>query len=396
MNMAASYTPNINLAKPDRQDYVSVVSDINNNMDKIDGAFGTVNNNLGDAYDATSTYEINDICIYNNVLYKANTDISVPEAWNASHWDATTVADAMKHAIGDVSVDYPFTIQVSDWSNTSPYTYTWTNAAIVDKVGVEVDFVSGAENGDVPYIYYEKVTGGVQFTSPIKPTKVVPVVVHVINAEAESVTSITGDMVSTSVITGASNVDQALTSLNSNINNRIITTTGDKVTSIDSNSDLDNFKTGGVYVVRSDAIASTIAHIPRPASGRLIVIPEFSDNSSYVYQYYLPSTAANMVYSRKFVTSWSGWSQMANIKMMEETFTTTGSGNIQTGLFVDSTVILSAIVINRSDTMAIVSTWSGQGANASWGLNIRQCDASNQVVASTSVTVRIYYMEFLP
>ena len=34
--MAATYTSRLNLAKPDRQDFVSVVNDINNNMQKID------------------------------------------------------------------------------------------------------------------------------------------------------------------------------------------------------------------------------------------------------------------------------------------------------------------------------------------------------------------------
>jgi len=38
--MAATYTPNLNLAKPDRQDFVSVVADINENMDKLDQAYG--------------------------------------------------------------------------------------------------------------------------------------------------------------------------------------------------------------------------------------------------------------------------------------------------------------------------------------------------------------------
>lgn len=35
----ASLTPNLNLYKPDRTEYVSVISDINNNMDRIDTAF---------------------------------------------------------------------------------------------------------------------------------------------------------------------------------------------------------------------------------------------------------------------------------------------------------------------------------------------------------------------
>ena len=40
--MAATHTTNLGLNKPDRQDYVSVVSDINDNMEKLDSVIGAV------------------------------------------------------------------------------------------------------------------------------------------------------------------------------------------------------------------------------------------------------------------------------------------------------------------------------------------------------------------
>jgi len=40
--MPAAHTPNLNLNKPDRQDLVNVVTDINDNMDTIDGAIGAL------------------------------------------------------------------------------------------------------------------------------------------------------------------------------------------------------------------------------------------------------------------------------------------------------------------------------------------------------------------
>lgn len=46
-----------------------------------------------DAYDDTSTYAVGDLCIYNNALYKCTTAITTAEAWNASHWTATSIAD---------------------------------------------------------------------------------------------------------------------------------------------------------------------------------------------------------------------------------------------------------------------------------------------------------------
>ena len=42
--MAAAHTTNLNLNKPDRSDFVSVVNDINDNMDMIDAAYGNLDN----------------------------------------------------------------------------------------------------------------------------------------------------------------------------------------------------------------------------------------------------------------------------------------------------------------------------------------------------------------
>ena len=47
----------------------------------------------GEAYDSTATYEIGDVCIYNDTLYKCTTAITTAEAWNSSHWTATTIND---------------------------------------------------------------------------------------------------------------------------------------------------------------------------------------------------------------------------------------------------------------------------------------------------------------
>ena len=48
---------------------------------------------MADAYDATNTYAVGDLCIYNNRLYKCKTAISTAEAWTAAHWEATTLSD---------------------------------------------------------------------------------------------------------------------------------------------------------------------------------------------------------------------------------------------------------------------------------------------------------------
>ena len=42
--MSATQTTNLGLNKPDRSDYVSVVNDLNDNMDIIDAAYGNLDN----------------------------------------------------------------------------------------------------------------------------------------------------------------------------------------------------------------------------------------------------------------------------------------------------------------------------------------------------------------
>lgn len=68
-----------------------------NTVDKhINGAINelhAINGYSYDAYDDTSTYAVGDLCIYNNALYKCTTAITTAEAWNASHWTATSIAD---------------------------------------------------------------------------------------------------------------------------------------------------------------------------------------------------------------------------------------------------------------------------------------------------------------
>ena len=51
---------------------------------------------LGDAYDPTANYSIDDLCIHDNVLCKCITPISGGEAWNSAHWIETNIGDEIK------------------------------------------------------------------------------------------------------------------------------------------------------------------------------------------------------------------------------------------------------------------------------------------------------------
>ena len=71
----------------------------------IDAAVGTVEDIIGDAYDENNTYNTDDYCINNDVLYKCNDD-NVTGPWDATKWDATTVADelALKQNVTDANL----------------------------------------------------------------------------------------------------------------------------------------------------------------------------------------------------------------------------------------------------------------------------------------------------
>ena len=43
------------------------------------------------AYSSSSTYVTGDLCIHDNIIYKANTNILTAEEWDSSHWDATSL-----------------------------------------------------------------------------------------------------------------------------------------------------------------------------------------------------------------------------------------------------------------------------------------------------------------
>lgn len=61
-------------------------------LDEIAEAENVIKLNQADAYNPESTYAAGAYCIYDNVLYKANQDISVAETWTPAHWTQTTVA----------------------------------------------------------------------------------------------------------------------------------------------------------------------------------------------------------------------------------------------------------------------------------------------------------------
>lgn len=119
-------------------------------------------------------------------------------------------------AVENVCTDTTVTIAVSDWeSETDGYSYTWESNLVTSASEVEVFLRDGAEGAGIEEFDYEKVTGGVQFTTSVLPTGNLPVTIRVINAKADAFQSLTGEDIGTDVIPGADNVDEALSALNS-------------------------------------------------------------------------------------------------------------------------------------------------------------------------------------
>ena len=127
--------------------------------------------------------------------------------------------DQIKDAVQPTNpcLDIDITIPASGWSSTAPYTYTYSNAHITTGCAVEVNYLESENADTVLYLEYEKVNGGVRFEAPTKPSAGIPVRIHIMNADATSVLSITADEVSTDAVSGTSNVEDALSSLSDHI-----------------------------------------------------------------------------------------------------------------------------------------------------------------------------------
>ena len=47
-------------------------------------------------YDSTDTYALGDYCVYENLLYRCISTISVAEAWNSAHWTQILIMGDLK------------------------------------------------------------------------------------------------------------------------------------------------------------------------------------------------------------------------------------------------------------------------------------------------------------
>lgn len=113
----------------------------------------------GDEYNSSSTYSKGDLIIYNNTLYKCNTDITTAEEWDASHWTATSLSNEIENKQDKLIFD---TAPMDGSTNpvTSGGVYTSTNALNTaltnkqNKITSGTAEPTGGNDGDV-YFQYE-------------------------------------------------------------------------------------------------------------------------------------------------------------------------------------------------------------------------------------------------
>lgn len=115
------------------QDLSGAVNEI---LDDISGFA----DNLADEYDATATYAVGDLRIHDNVLYRCNTAISTPEAWNSIHWTATSVDEQLDGKVSKSGDSMTGSLAISGGrittkstdidTNTTPSAITWGTGQI--------------------------------------------------------------------------------------------------------------------------------------------------------------------------------------------------------------------------------------------------------------------------
>ena len=75
--------------KNNQSPYISDTN-LNRMQTNIENAINYVEDKISDEFDSTKNYSEGQYCIYNNILYKANEDITAG-AWDSTKWTATTI-----------------------------------------------------------------------------------------------------------------------------------------------------------------------------------------------------------------------------------------------------------------------------------------------------------------
>lgn len=105
--------------KTNWQDLPNTTTPINaTNLNKMENGIADANGAIGvDAYDSTATYNVKDMCIYNNSLYICTTQISTAESFNASHWQQLSLENNVIYSLNENNNIVTETNKMIDVSN---------------------------------------------------------------------------------------------------------------------------------------------------------------------------------------------------------------------------------------------------------------------------------------
>lgn len=87
------YSANYSLKEPQKNVDLADVNDINYNTEAIDGLIHNTQISLAPAYDQTLTYDVGDLVMYETVLYKCITAITIAEAWDSTKWERAYLSE---------------------------------------------------------------------------------------------------------------------------------------------------------------------------------------------------------------------------------------------------------------------------------------------------------------
>lgn len=95
------------------------IAEIKQIVDSHGNAISSIKNMISDEYDDSADYDVGDYCIYDNVRYCCNTEISGGETWNSAHWDVAKVDDDITEIKSSLSLlDFISNVQGAPASGT--------------------------------------------------------------------------------------------------------------------------------------------------------------------------------------------------------------------------------------------------------------------------------------
>ena len=146
------YTANFSMKEPQKNIDLADVEDLNDNFEDIDEIMHNAQISIADAYDSTQTYDVDDVVMYEGLLYKCITAISVAEAWDSTKWERTTAATSGGGGNANVTE-----ITYSQYSALTPAEKA--NGTIYMVTNDPNDSSGGGGGGGVDYSTTEQYTG---------------------------------------------------------------------------------------------------------------------------------------------------------------------------------------------------------------------------------------------